>query len=275
MTHADLPAGNRDALTMFVGGAMETMGVALLSTHRLLALVSDTVLEMTVYPFSAIRQGGWSPQFAAKRAQGWAQKLVGDLGIDVRYFGTPPEQPVLFVANHRSYIDIVAILKRVPVAFLAKAELARWPLFGAAARYGNAVFVQRDNRASRRESREALKKILDAGVSVVVFAEGTTFEGPGILEFRRGMFHLAAEAGIPVVPVAVDYADSRDAWVGDDTFLGHFVRVFSKPTIQMTVAFGPTLCGADAEGMRSAAQDWVKTHAVQDPPSDPIPRRNG
>jgi 1-acyl-sn-glycerol-3-phosphate acyltransferase len=197
------------------------------------------------------------PSVTLQHAQSWARGLVAALHVHITRHGTPPAVGALIVANHRSYIDAAVLLCDVPCTFLAKAELARWPVVGWAARLGHAVFVQRDDRSSRRASRDAIGALLRDGASVAVFPEGTTHTGPGVLPFKRGIFEAAAENGFPVVPAAIEFDDRRDAWVGDATFVGHFVRVFGKARVPVTVRYGPVFTGADAETLRATTEAWI------------------
>lgn len=163
----------------------------------------------------------------------------------------------MLVANHRSWVDIPAILSCVECAFLAKHEMGGWPLFGALARRMHTVFVDRDSKPSRRHARRRLVDLLDEGLRVALFPEGTTSRGPGFLPFQPGMFHAAAERGVPVVPVAVHYDFEEDAWVGDDSLFGHFLDRFSRRSMAVYVTFGPALSGREGAALQCAAEDWI------------------
>ncbi len=234
----------------------------LLSNHQRLAvrrlglLAAATSAGMARVLWAAGRRR-WSPGLAAREAQRWACRLTEGLGIDVTRHGALPEGPVLLVGNHRSYIDIAALLSLCPASFLAKSELASWPLLGPAARLGNTLFVERESKTSRRAARNAVARRLGEGVPVVVFPEGTTTAGPGLLPFRPGIFATAAEAGITVVPVAVEYHERSHAWVDDDSFIPHFMRVFGAPAVGVEVSFGPALNGRDCDSLRNASWQWI------------------
>jgi len=172
------------------------------------------------------------PGLGAMRIQKWAKVSNRALNVKVRVTGTPPDSGTLVVSNHRSYIDITAIGEIVPITFLAKKEVRDWPLLGAGCMYTDVVFVDRDNRESRKESKTSIDNLLKRGVSIVVFPEGTSFQGPGAMKFRPGVFVLAAENDIPVSTVAVQYEDTSDAWVGSETFFPHFMKAFSKKEIK-------------------------------------------
>ncbi len=191
-------------------------------------------------------------------ARAWAAHLSRAFGIEAIVETPMPAAGALIVSNHRSYLDICATMAQMPLSFTAKAELERWPIMGWAARTGGTVFVDRSSPESRDRTRQIIRERLDRGLSMVVFPEGTTFEGPGLLEFRPGIFRLAAEGGFPIVPAAIWYEEREDAWVGDDTFVGHFLRVFKKPVMRVHVAYGPPITGTDPEDLRVRAWTWVR-----------------
>jgi 1-acyl-sn-glycerol-3-phosphate acyltransferase len=206
----------------------------------------------------ARRERGACPHEATRHGNAWAQRVVRALGIDLVVQGAPPPGPHLLLANHRSYVDILAILSRHPCAFLAKIEVGDWPLLGAAARLAGTVFVKRECADSRKRARESALALLQRGVPFAAFPEGTTFRGPGILPFFPGLFRMAEQYGIPVVPIAVEYADPADAWVGDDPFLPHFLTAFAKPRVRVRVVFGPALHAHDGADLRETASAWIR-----------------
>jgi 1-acyl-sn-glycerol-3-phosphate acyltransferase len=192
--------------------------------------------------------------------QEWSVTVLQALGVEVQCSGALPPSGSLIVANHRSYIDIAVIAVQTPCSFLAKKEVARWPLVGyGARRFANIVFVERNSLASRGQSMLAMRAILRAGVSVTLFPEGTTSRGPGVLPFQPGMFRLAAREGFPVVPAALAYRDPSDAWVGEDTFVGHFLKTFSKPRVSVTVHFGPVLKSSEGAMLQNGAWHWISS----------------
>lgn len=200
---------------------------------------------------------GFTNKKGADSIQKWSRAVLSLMGVDIVMDGTPPESGVLMVSNHRSYIDIVVAGKFIKTSFLAKSQLKSWPLLGIGAKVVNVLFVDRDSAQSRRQSREDIKTFLESGTSFFVYPEGTTSEGPGLLPFRPGVFKLAAENEIPVVPVAVYYDDIKDAWIGDDTFFRHFFQTFSKKRITARISFGPVLGSSNVEKLRTESWQWI------------------
>jgi len=186
-----------------------------------------------------------------------SRSLIRALGLVVAREGEPAPSGRLFVANHRSYVDIPLMLAHLPAVFLSKQEIGEWPLFGRLARRGKTVFVVREDPESRKRALRELAERFDEGLPIVVFPEGTTSHGPGLQQFRAGSFRLAAERGLGVVPVAIAYGDRNDAWVGDDDFVRHFLDRFAEPRMQVTIAFGPTLYGKDGIELAARAERWI------------------
>lgn len=199
-------------------------------------------------------RSGFRPDAAsgAEATQAWAREMCRTVGVCITRRGSPISQPALYVANHRSYIDIIAMAAQLETSYVAKASVAKWPVIGYAARLANTIFVERDDRRSRAQTRTQIARALKAGQSVTVFAEGTTAAGPEILPLRQGVFQIAVEADVPVVPVAIDYPDRRDAWVGDATFVGHFLQRFSRSTVPMHITFCSPLRDRDAKWLQLA-----------------------
>jgi lyso-ornithine lipid O-acyltransferase len=189
--------------------------------------------------------------------QNLSRRLMRALGVVVIREGEPSPAGRLFVANHRSYVDIPLVLSHVPAVFLAKSDIGDWPLFGRLARRATTVFVIREHVASRRRALVELAARLDEGLTLAVFPEGTTSHGPSLQSFRAGAFRLAAERGLAVVPVAIAYRDRRDAWVGDDDFMRHFVERFAEPRMEVAIAFGPALYGDDGIELAARAERWI------------------
>ncbi|MEH0020605.1 MAG: lysophospholipid acyltransferase family protein [Desulfobacter sp.] len=219
------------------------------------------VVEVTLYAlirlFFTVSARGWSGKLVASHARQWASTLVRGLDIRISLEGRIPGHGALVVSNHRSYLDIVVILSHMDAAFLAKAELRSWPVFGYAAQKGNTVFVDRSDAQSRSKARQDLADRICQDISVVVFPEGTTFKGPGLLPFKNGIFHMAAERDIPVVPVSITYGNPDAAWVGDDFFVPHFLRIFKTSPLNATLTFGPVLRDRDGNALKQKAYDNI------------------
>jgi lyso-ornithine lipid O-acyltransferase len=197
-----------------------------------------------------------------------ARILIRLLGVEVRFDGEAPGELCVVVANHRSYVDIPLVMSLVPSVFLAKSEIASWPAFGTAARLARTVFVDRDDSGSRKLALAALGAALDGGETITVFPEGTTTTGPGCLPFRLGAFRLAAARGLPVVPIAIAYAERGDAWVDDTSFVAHFLERFRARRMIVSLTIGPEIHDSDAWRLKDHAEGWIRERlAVADTPA--------
>ncbi|MEY5043837.1 MAG: 1-acyl-sn-glycerol-3-phosphate acyltransferase [Bacteroidota bacterium] len=185
------------------------------------------------------------------------------MGIRVHAEGTLPEGPSLIMGNHRSYVDVVLIPSRHPVAFVARSESRNWPIIGPGATALHKIWVDRKDRESRRETREAVRKRLQDGMSIILFPEGTTYLGPALGPYRPSMFVIAAETGIPITPVAIEYRDPHIAWVGDSWFIPHAWKHFGKRYIDVTVRFGETFTGTDPDAMREQMRNWTQSQVLE------------
>ena len=171
-----------------------------------------------------------------------------------------PTAPVVYVANHASYIDsfVLALAIRRPVSFVAKRELlSHWAPRILLTRLGSR-FVERFDREQGMADAKRLAEDARAGMALVYFAEGTFINRPGILAFQMGAFSAAAEAGIPVVPIAI--RGTRAVLVGSSWFPRHGrIRV----TIGDPIPCDPGISDAwsQALALRAAARRHILVHA--------------
>lgn len=116
-----------------------------------------------------------------------------------------PKQPCVFMSNHQSVIDIAAIVSTLPVSwrFVAKRELTWIPFFGWALAIGGHVIVDRGDRERAVESLRRAAARIRSGTNVIIFPEGTRSRTGTMGPFKSGGFHLAVEAGVPIVPITV------------------------------------------------------------------------
>lgn len=198
--------------------------------------------------------------------QRWARAILLIAGVEVHVTGTAPTGRGLFVCNHRSYIDILALLSCLPVAFLCKREVATWPLIGSVASRMGALYVDRNDKMSRNSTIAAVVRAVRAGKQVLAFPEGTTYAGPGMGRLRPGLFRAAENGNFAVFPIVIDYDDPHDAWVGDDTLLRHAIWWLSKPTSRVRVSFGSPIVADAAHAplhTRDRVEHWMRTELAR------------
>jgi lyso-ornithine lipid O-acyltransferase len=217
-----------------------------------------------VVPVQAILRQARSPASGVVQ-RGFCRLICRIIGIRVLSNGFSPEPaPRLIAANHVSWTDIIALASVTPTTFLAKSEVANWPLLGVLARLQGTVFVRRGDRQQIAAVNAALADVLRE-TSLVVFPEGTST--PGALEpnFNAAHFQAARMAEVPVLPVGILYVDDLGqadiGWYGEMTFLPHLWRLLKKDGLVCHVAFGSPIDvhGIDRKALASRAQDQVRS----------------
>lgn len=183
------------------------------------------------------------------------------IGLDVIHRGEiTNERPILFVSNHTSYLDITVLGSLIDVSFVAKAEIADWPLFGWLAKLQRSVFIERRASHSARH-RDEIGKRLDQGDALVIFPEGTTDDGNHVLPFKSALFAVAERTvhGRPltVQPISIAYVRldgmplGREwrayyAWYGAMEMPDHLWQVLGLGKVSVEVTFHPPLDIASA-----------------------------
>lgn len=161
--------------------------------------------------------------------------VTGDVGlalagIDVEVTGAEhlwSARPCVFVFNHQSKIDVALLMKLLRGGFtgVAKAEAASIPLWGALFKLAGVAFVDRGNISQAREALEpAVRKLRDEGWSLAIAPEGTRSPTPRLGRFKKGAFHIAMQAGVPMVPIVIHDAGAV-MWRGHQTLRGGTVHV--------------------------------------------------
>ncbi|MFJ9419278.1 lysophospholipid acyltransferase family protein [Streptomyces sp. NPDC101227] len=192
-----------------------------------------------------------------------ARALIAALGIRregaADGFTVPAGGPgTLVVVNHISWLDIPALLAVEPVTLLAKREVGTWPVVGGLARRAGTYFIDRSNPRQLTCTVGELADILAAGRSVAVFPQATTWCTAGQGAFRRATFQAALDAGAPVRPVTVDYAQGGRpstvaAFCGEDTFVASLRRVLAARALAIRVTAHPALEGQGRDRRELAA----------------------
>ncbi|WP_411140608.1 lysophospholipid acyltransferase family protein [Streptomyces sp. x-80] len=190
----------------------------------------------------------------------------------------------LVVANHISWLDILALLAVEPVTLLAKREVGGWPVVGGLARSAGTHFIDRTSPRQLPHAVRELTELLGAGHSVAVFPQATTWCTPAQGAFRRATFQAAIDAGAPVRPVTLTYTQHARpstvaAFCGTDTFVSSLRRVLTARGLTVRVAAHPGLpAGRDRRTLAALARTAVMGEAprpVWDVPAVPDPPVGG
>jgi lyso-ornithine lipid O-acyltransferase len=202
---------------------------------------------------------GLSREFRHQIMHAWARELLSILRVEVKQIGAPSQKPTLFVGNHMSYLDIPLLMAVAPTVFVAKKELAKWPVFGRGMRSVGTVFVDRGSTQSRKEAAEAIAPfIIENQQSVSVFPSGTTKLNED-KPWRWGAFLIAKRHGIPVQPFRLRYEPLRaTAYIGDDFFPSHLWALLSHPKILAEVEFHEPILVGDPEAEALRWWNWTR-----------------
>ncbi|MFC6840429.1 lysophospholipid acyltransferase family protein [Xanthomonas theicola] len=189
----------------------------------------------------------------------WSTRLLGIFGLRVRRIGTPLPNPALFVANHVSWIDIVMLHSQRMMGFVAKREIAGWPLVGWLATRGQTIYHQRGSTASLGGVLQAMLERLRSGRSVGVFPEGRTRGGHDVGPFHARIFQAAVQAEVAVQPVALRYgaggaAQTVVAFAPHENFFANFLRLLGEPGRVAEVHFLEPIRLQDVDGRRRIAE---------------------
>lgn len=180
--------------------------------------------------------------FAHRMIRWWSRVLMRIFGLRSVRIGAPLPDPVLFVANHTSWIDIELLHSQRAACFVAKAEIARWPLVGWLAASGGTIFHRRGSNHSLAAVMQAMVERLRGGRSVAVFPEGGTGHNGVLKVFHARIFQAALDAPVPVQPVALRFArDGRrviDAGFREgENFMGNLLRMLGEAPLDAEVHF--------------------------------------
>jgi len=189
------------------------------------------------------------------------------LGFDVRQLGEPASAgAVLFTANHVSYTDITVLGSLIAGSFVAKSEVADWPLFGWLAKLQRSVFVDRQVRSTAVQ-RDAIAERLASGDALILFPEGTSHDGNFILPFKSALFSVVFNRDQPVTVQPVSLAYTRldglpigrtmrplFAWYGDMDLSPHLWRLLGLGRVEVTVEFHPPVSITEFRSRKALAE---------------------
>jgi len=204
-----------------------------------------------------------------QRVQLWAQEMLAVLGIRLEVRGIPPVRgPMLLVANHISWLDILVMHAARHCRFVAKAEVRHWPLVGRLASGGGTLYIERESRRDALRVVHHMAECLRAGEVLAVFPEGTTSDGTSLLPFHANLLQAAISANAPALPLALSFVDTATrapsrapAYVGDDSLVGSVWRTLTAPPLTAIVTYGEPQFALGLERRQWAARlrEAVKT----------------
>jgi 1-acyl-sn-glycerol-3-phosphate acyltransferase len=183
----------------------------------------------------------------------WSLRLLNLLGLDVETQGVPHDGGRLVVANHVSWLDIVAINSVMPSRFVSKAEVGEWPVLGRLVTAAGTLYLVRERRRDAMRVLGLMAQALRDGQSVAVFPEGTTGAGHEIMHFHPNLVQSAIDAQAPIQPVVLHYRDDSHAvspsaaYIGDSGLLESLWMVACAKGLTVSLQVLPVESVADIE----------------------------
>lgn len=229
---------------------------------------------------------GFKPRNQSPLVRIWYQGMTWILGLRVRYDGHPlkPNQHYLYVGNHISYLDIMVLGTLFPPFFIAKSDMADWPIFGFLVKLGGTIFISR-KRSLVKQQMDLLKREMKTGKNLLLFPEGTTSNGREVLRFKSSLLNILYDADMPKVQIApfsiqytqlngTDFPDNKDivAWYADMELLPHLWVVFQQRSINVVVHLLEPMDIAsydDAKKLTAECEKRVRQSFMLDAPAQP------
>ncbi len=240
------------------------------------ALSIFAALTLPMMPVQQLFVWFW-PRMARVFPMHYHRLICRILDVRVQVFGEVPcHGPLLVASNHVSWLDIVVLSSLAPLSFVAKKEVAGWPLFGSLARLQRTIFVDRQRRHAAGGGRDEMRGRLRAGDTLVLFAEGTSGDGRSVLPFKSSFFGAAELPGMRVQPLTIAYRSHRNlpmnrrllpsyAWYGDMDLLPHLLGALRTGPIEVMVVCHPPLQvteGSSRKEMARQAEEQVRRGLV-------------
>ena len=232
---------------------------------RLLALVLWTIVFLPVQAMVAALNASAAKRLPMRYHQG----VLRILGIEIQLEGQMrTNTPTLIVSNHISYLDIFVLGAAIQGSFVAKAEIAGWPVAGYMARLQRSIFVERERRGAVGEQRDMLQQRFDDRENVILFPEGTSYDGARVLPFKSALFAAAERkvdgVHVSVQPLSIAYVEmdglpltraqrSNVAWYGDMALLPHLWAFARSSQTRVVLNFHPPVTIDDFGNRRRMA----------------------
>jgi 1-acyl-sn-glycerol-3-phosphate acyltransferase len=224
-----------------------------------LILVALLLVTLVLLPFQLIGLA-FDLKMRRRIPRYWHRSACWLLGIRIHVHGRlESRRPLMLASNHVSWKDILVLGAVADVVFIAKAEVAKWPIFGPLARLQKSIFVVREEKRRTGEQVNEIAARMNAGEIVVLFPEGTTSDGNRLMEVKSSLFGAAAAAAphtpakmVHVQPVAIAYTRVHGmamgrfhrpiaAWPGDIELVPHLLGVLKEGALDVDVALGEAI----------------------------------
>jgi lyso-ornithine lipid O-acyltransferase len=191
-------------------------------------------------------------RYFTKNVSKWCARCLDAMRVEVSVHGYKPElfenKNYLMVGNHLSYVDILVLSTVRPAVFVTSVDLGETKFLGPMAELGGSIFVERRNRAQISRDLGVMRDTLRAGHNVVIFPEGTSSNGAGVLPFKKSLLMAAVDAQKDVLPIVFKYTEidgqpinesnrDRICWYGDMSFGPHFLDILGTRQLKVELHF--------------------------------------
>lgn len=265
--------------------------IATIRIARALLVIGGMTALFAPFQLMGVKTGWWHGR---RLLRTWHRVAARTIGLRVRVVGGPAEgRPLMLASNHVSWLDIVVLGSVADISFIAKSEVAGWPVFGWFSKMQRSVHIERDRRGrSGEQAREIARRLVDGDI-MLLFAEGTTGDGNMILSFKTTLFGAAnmllsasEHERLWIQPVAVAYTRLHGlpmgrrhrplvSWIGDQDMVPHLVGVLRESAVDVEVHFGEPIAfgpGTDRKQIAREVEEHVRRmmHAAL---AEPAPSR--
>jgi 1-acyl-sn-glycerol-3-phosphate acyltransferase len=228
--------------------------IATIRIARALVVIGGMTVLFAPLQLIAVKTGWWRGR---RLLRTWHRVAARMIGLRVRVVGGPAAgRPLMLASNHVSWLDIVTLGSVADVSFIAKSEVAGWPVFGWFSKMQRSVHIEREKRGRSGEQAVEIARRLAAGDIMLLFAEGTTGDGNLLLPFKTTLFGAASmllsaseHDRLWIQPVAVAYTRVHGlpmgrrhrplvSWIGDQDMAPHLLGVLRESALDVEVHFG-------------------------------------
>lgn len=249
-----------DSTSEAAGGFGEKVSLGLKGTLIVFHIMTGAVLIVVL--------GYWiTPKlsFQKKVKRWWLGRVCEILNLHVELKGNYDQSASLLVSNHISWLDIAVIGGQLPIKFLSKDEVKKWPVIGWLAASTGTLFIKRGGGRSAQVA-EVIGSELSVGHSVLVFPEATSTDGRAVKKFFPAMFAAPLQANVRVQPIAIRYLEDdqlsdKAPFIGDDEFVSHLVELLKggqiKVEVQLLDSIHPHEMPADKKQLSHLAREKI------------------
>jgi 1-acyl-sn-glycerol-3-phosphate acyltransferase len=215
----------------------------MLKTVLLIIHVLSALLQLLFFIFL-------SQQKRMYLVQRWARSLLAILRVRVHVQGDlqmlDSDEGYLMVANHISWLDIHVINSLKPMTFVAKSDVAQWPIFGWIAKQIGTIFIKRDKLSDLKRVIKIIKSKINHHEAICIFPEGTSSDGRQVLEFRSNLFDGVSQTSHLVIPIAIQYQEGgkysdRAAFIGDMGLIDSIKQIMKSNSLVAYIYLAPPI----------------------------------